>query len=150
MTTLDTVDRHIINNLQEGFSLGERPFRDAAVQLGLSENDLITRLSRLVSSGLLSRFGPLFNAERLGGAVTLCAMQVPRDRFETIAQQVNAHREVAHNYEREHAFNMWFVVATEHQEEIEGVIAAIQSETGLTVFNFPKQQEFFLHLKVAV
>jgi DNA-binding Lrp family transcriptional regulator len=150
MIALDSIDRRIINGLQDGFSLAERPFLDAAGQLGVSEKNLIARVSHLVSSGVLSRFGPLFNAERLGGAVTLCAMEVPEERFETVAGQVNAHGEVAHNYERDHAFNMWFVIATEHREEIAKVISAIEHETCLQVYDFPKQQEFFLHLKVTV
>lgn len=145
---LDATDRKIINSLQGTFPVCEKPFTVAADRLGLSENDLIERIADLVADGVLSRFGPMYNAERLGGAVTLCAMIVPEDRYETVAEQVNAHREVAHNYARAHTLNMWFVLATETREQIDTALARIERDTGLKVYNFPKQHEFFIGLKV--
>ncbi len=147
---LDATDRKIINGLQGGFPVSEHPYRDAASKLGLDQESLIERLDRMLADGVLSRFGPMYNAENLGGAVTLCAMQVPQHVFDEVAEQVNQHREVAHNYERGHALNMWFVIATETPQEIAAVIAMIESETGLKVYDFPKSQEFYVGLKVMV
>jgi len=147
-TSLDDIDRRIINGLQGGFTLTEHPYRDAGEQLGLSEAELITRLERLTASRALSRFGPMYNAERLGGAVTLCAIAVPEQRYDDVADLVNAHREVAHNYARNHELNMWFVLACERSEDIAATIADIESETGLKVYDFPKQHEFFIGLRV--
>lgn len=147
--TLDSTDRWIINSLQGGFGLGQRPYRDAAKQFGLSETDLIARLERLIDCRALSRFGPMYNAEKLGGAVTLCAIAVPGDRFDEVAVIVNAHRQVAHNYARDHTLNMWFVLACESPDEIAATLAEIEAETGLEVYDFPKQQEFFIGLKVS-
>ena len=145
---IDEIDRKIINSLQGGFPISERPFADAAAELDLSEGILIERVDRLVADGILSRFGPMYNAERLGGAVTLCAMEVPADRFDDVAAQLAEHREVAHNYARVHQLNMWFVIATEIPEEIAATIAMIELETRLKVYDFPKSQEFFVGLKV--
>ena len=146
--TLDETDRAIINNLQGGFGFGERPYRDAAEQLGLTEDELIARIARLVDGGALSRFGPMYNAERLGGAVTLSAMAVPEARYDEVAEIVNAHHQVAHNYARAHDLNMWFVVASDDPDEIAETLKEIETETGLRVYDFPKQQEFFIGLKV--
>ncbi len=146
--SIDDTDRRIINGLQGGFGLGDRPYRDAGERLGLSEEALIGRLERLVECRALSRFGPMYNAERIGGAVTLCAVAVPEDRFDDVAGLINSHREVAHNYARNHTLNMWFVIACETPEDIDATIAAIEDETGLDVHNFPKQREFFIGLKV--
>lgn len=145
---LDETDKSIINALQGDFPIEKRPFLAAARQLGLGEEELISRLSRLVENRALSRFGPLFNAQAMGGAVTLAALRVPAERFDEVADLVNAHPEVAHNYEREHALNMWFVIATEKPEDIQKVIADIENETGLEVYNMPKEEEFFIGLKV--
>lgn len=150
VTMPDAVDRAIINMLQEGFPVSERPFRDAGASLGLEEDALIERLRDLLASGQLSRFGPLFNADRMGGAFCLAAMAVPEDRFEEITEIVNAHIEVAHNYERQHRLNMWFVVATERPEQIADVLTKIKSETGLEVYAFPKLEEYFVGLRVDV
>lgn len=144
----DAIDRRIINSLQEGFPLCPRPFAEAGRRLGLSETELIYRLENLRRRGAITRFGPFFDAAAMGGAFCLCAMAVPEERFGTVATQVNAHPEVAHNYERAHKLNMWFVLATERLAQIEETARAIEVETGLAVLRFPKEEEFFIGFKV--
>jgi DNA-binding Lrp family transcriptional regulator len=145
---LDALDRRIINRLHGGFPITARPYAAAAAAIGTDEQTLIVRLRALLEAGVLTRFGPLYDAERLGGAVTLAAMAVPAARFEAVAETVNAHPEVAHNYEREHALNMWFVVAAESRARIAEVLSAIERETGLAVLDLPKEAEFFLELRL--
>ena len=147
---MDTLDRQIINELQDGFPVCERPFKVTAQRLGTTESELITRLRCMLDDGLLTRFGPLFNAEEMGGALSLCAMKVPLTRFDEVAEKVNDFPQVAHNYERDHEMNMWFVLATETLEELETTVKAIERETGLTVFNLPKLREFFVGLHFQV
>ncbi len=144
---LDEIDRRIINGLQGGFPICPSPYAAVAQSMGLDEDDLLLRLQRLRADGLLSRFGPMYHAEKLGGALTLAAIAVPEARFDAVAEQVNAHAEVAHNYAREHHLNMWFVLATEQPGRIEEVIAEIEAETGLTVYNMPKREEYFIGLR---
>jgi DNA-binding Lrp family transcriptional regulator len=145
--TLDALDRAIINELQGGFPICDRPYAVAAERLGTGEDELIRRLDALLEDGLLTRFGPLYHAERLGGGLTLAAMKIPPADFERVAALVNAHPEVAHNYEREHALNMWFVLATGTPERIGAVIGEIERETGYPVCNLPKLEEFFVGLR---
>ncbi len=147
MATMDEIDRRIINALQGGFPICPAPYAKAAETIGISQDELLQRLTRLCADGLLSRFGPMYHAEKLGGALTLAAMSVPEERFEEVAEQVNGHREVAHNYAREHHLNMWFVLATEQPSQIDELIAEIEAETGLAVFNMPKREEFFIGLR---
>lgn len=149
MGALDAVDRTIINALQGGFPVTERPYAAVAEQLGLDEQELIRRLKRLRAGRTLSRFGPMYDAERMGGAFCLCAMAVPGARLDEVVAQINAHHQVAHNYERVHRLNVWFVLATATGHEIDTVIRAIEDETGLDVYAFPKLREFFIGLKVA-
>ena len=145
---MDDTDRRIINALQGGFPLSARPYRDAAARLGLTETELLERLGALRERGEISRFGPLYNAERLGGAVTLAAIAVPEQRFEEVAALVNAFPEVAHNYERDHPLNMWFVVAVDDPARLPAVLERIEDETGLSVYDLPKEEEYFLELKL--
>ena len=144
----DATDRLIINGLQEGFPLCSRPFAEMASRLDLAEEDLIARLDRLRKSGAITRFGPFFDAAAMGGAFCLCAMAVPEAQFDAIAEKVNAYPEVAHNYQRAHELNMWFVLATESPEDIETAAGAIEAETGLAVLRFPKQEEFYIGFRV--
>jgi DNA-binding Lrp family transcriptional regulator len=145
---LDDVDRQIINSLQGGFPVCARPYEAVAAGLDLSEDELIARIERMQTEGYLSRFGPMYHAERLGGGLTLAAMAVPAERYDAVAEQVNAIPEVAHNYAREHELNMWFVLATERPERVDEVIAEIEDLTGLKVLNLPKKEEFFIGLRI--
>lgn len=146
---MDELDRAIVNRLQGGFPVSERPFADSAARLGTDEAALIARIRALLQDGTLTRFGPLYDVEKMGGAFTLCAMRVPREDFERVAALVNAHPEVAHNYEREHSYNVWFVLATRARAEIPKTIAAIERETGYPVLDLPRLDEYFIELKLS-
>jgi DNA-binding Lrp family transcriptional regulator len=147
---MDELDRRIINRLQGGFPVCERPFQEAAEQLDTTESELITRIRCMLDDGLLTRFGPMYHAENMGGAVSLCAMKVPAESFDEVAEQVNAFPEVAHNYQRDHEMNMWFVLATESPGQLDECLQKIETTTGIPVFNLPKKEEFYvgLHFKV--
>lgn len=146
---MDQLDKDIINTLQQDFPVSERPFADVAKQLHCSEAELISRVQKMLDEGLLTRFGPMYNAVNMGGALSLCAMKVAPENFDVVTEQVNAFSEVAHNYERDHEMNMWFVLATETQQALDDTLAAIESTTGIHVYNMPKQKEYFvgLHFK---
>lgn len=146
---MDELERRIVNALQGGFPLCERPFAEAAGSLGVSEDALIQKIEHLLKTRVLTRFGPLFDAERLGGAFSLCALSVPAADFERVAALVNAHPEVAHNYEREHRFNMWFVVAVQSETKIPELLRKIEAETGYPVMNLPREEEFFVELRLS-
>jgi DNA-binding Lrp family transcriptional regulator len=147
---MDDIDRRLIDRLQDGFPLDDRPFQVVAAELGLGEDDVIHRVRHLRETGVLTRFGPLFHAERMGGALLLAAIKVPAEDFERVAALVNELPEVAHNYARDHAFSMWFVLATETPEGIDAAIAEIERRTGLTVHPMPKLAEYFVGLRFAV
>lgn len=146
--TLSNLDRRLINRLQDDLPLTSRPFAEIAEEFGLEEQEVVDRTRRLRDDGFLTRFGPFFDAEALGGAFCLCAMAVPEGRFDEVLTKVNAHAEVAHNYERDHRLNMWFVLATESQKDIADTAAVIEQETGLQVLLFPKEREFFIGFRV--
>lgn len=144
---MDAVDRAIVNALQGGFPLSRRPFAEVAERLGLAEDELIARVRRMREGGVLSRFGPMYNADRFGGHNTLVAMAVPEDRFEAVAARINSYAEVAHNYQRDHALNMWFVVAAESRARVDEVLTEVQARTGLPVYDMPKLKEFHVSLR---
>jgi len=147
---MDVVDRAIVNQLQGGFPVCERPYAEAATKLGLTEDELLQRLDTLLENGTLTRFGPMYHAERLGGALTLAAMKIPATDFERVTGIVNGFPDVAHNYAREHEFNMWFVLATEVPERIGEVISEIERMSGYRVYNMPKLEEFYVGLRFTV
>lgn len=147
---MDELDRALINTLQGGFPICERPYADVAARLDSDEQTVIARIGSLLERGLLSRFGPMYHAEQMGGALSLAAMQIPPDDFERVAGIVNRQPQVAHNYARNHRLNMWFVLATETPDGQEETITRIERETGYPVYNMPKIREYFVELKLHV
>ncbi len=148
--TLDALDRRIINRLQDGFPLCAEPYAEVAAELDTDAETLLARIDSLLESGVLTRFGPLYHAEQLGGALTLAALAVAPEDFERVAEQVNAFPEVAHNYARDHELNMWFVLATESAQALRETLRRIQERTGYRVYDMPKKEEFFVGLKFRV
>lgn len=145
---LSPEDARLIDHLHGGFPLVDHPFAAVAADIGWTEEQVIERLHRLLAQGVLTRFGPLFQIERAGGQFVLAAMAVPEDRFDAVCAAVNAFTEVAHNYRREHALNMWFVVATESPALARETLARIEAATGLPVYAFPKEEEYFVELRL--
>lgn len=147
---LDVVDARLIEHLQGGFPLSPRPFAEVGRRLGLAEDVVIRRLQTLLQNGVLTRFGPMFQIERLGGRFVLAALSVPEERFDEVAAAVNALPAVAHNYRREHRLNMWFVLAAEHDAAIDAACRSIETVTGLAVHAFPKEREYYvgMHFRV--
>jgi len=149
-------DRAVVNAFQGGFPVVERPFEPAAAALRergieITDDELLERVRTLDDEGVLTRFGPLVNAQEIGGTATLVAMHAPEERFEEVVEAVNDHREVAHNYEREHPhLNVWFVLSVADADRVEEVLAEIEAETGQETYNLPKQREFRVEAKFYV
>lgn len=146
MTHLTPLERRLLNRYQGDVPLTERPYAVMAAELECDEQLLLESLRGLLEHGWLSRFGPLYNADRLGGSLLLAAMSIPDDQFATVAEKVNALPAIAHNYQRDHALNMWFVVATDRPEAADETLDAISATTGFPVYAFPKLREFYLGL----
>jgi DNA-binding Lrp family transcriptional regulator len=147
---MDDLDRALINNLQGGFPICEHPYAEVAARVGSDEATVIARIEGLLQRGLLSRFGPMYHAAQMGGALSLAAMEIPSADYARVTDIVNNQPEVAHNYERTHRLNMWFVLATETPDAQQETIARIERETGYPVYNMPKIREYFVELKLHV
>ena len=147
---MDDLDRRLINRLQHGLPLVRRPWEALAEELGTESTELRARLQALLDDGTLTRFGPMFDIDRLGGAFTLAALSVPEERFDEVAAILDGLPEVAHNYRREHQWNMWFVLGCATPEGIAATIERIEELTGLPVLNLPKEETYHVGLHFAV
>lgn len=147
---MDEWKRKLLNRLQHGLPLTADPWGTLAEELQSSSEALRMQVARWLDDGTLTRFGPLFDIEQVGGAFSLCALSVPEDRFDKVAALLAAMPEVAHNYRREHRWNMWFVLACAHPEEISDSIRTIEEITGLSVLNLPKERTYHVGLHFPV
>jgi DNA-binding Lrp family transcriptional regulator len=143
--TPDELDKHLLNDLQYGFPLEARQFKKIAERLGTTEDIVIDRLNELQDQGVVSRVGAVFRANSIG-ASTLAAMSVPEEQLEEVAALVSAYSEVNHNYEREHHFNLWFVVTAHDEQALNAVLDEIEQRSGLAVMYLPMQEDFHIDL----
>lgn len=151
MTVLqDPLAIRFINQYQGGFPVTSHPYAKVARTLRIDENHLIDTIRSLLDEGWISRFAPLIDAQQLGGAVTLAALSVPRQRFDEVTAMVNQFVEVSHNYRREHRLNMWFVISCDSQQRLAQVIEQIGRLTGLQVYNCPKLKEYYVGLQFVI
>jgi DNA-binding Lrp family transcriptional regulator len=143
---LDRRDRILLNHVQGGFPVVSRPFAALGEVLGMSEEEVLFRLRHLVKRGALSRFGPILNARQMGGERTLAALHVPPERFDEVAAFVNRLPTISHNYQRDHHYNMWFVVSSDDETEVERTLQTIERQTGLRPLNLPALEEYFVEV----
>ena len=139
------LERELLEGFQKEFPLEPRPFQAIAEQLGCDEETVLVLLRRMKEAGLITRIGPVFAPHR-AGASTLAAMAVPENRLEEVAGLVSEYDEVNHNYEREHDFNLWFVLTAPTADRISAVIDEIAGRTGLPVMNLPLEEAFHIDL----
>ncbi|UZE97515.1 hypothetical protein [Alkalimarinus alittae] len=143
--TVDSLGQQIIDRYQKGFPLSASPFKDIADELGVQEQDVLDTIQSLQESQVVSRLGPVFNHEKVG-ASTLAAISVPEALLGEAAELVNSFDEVNHNYAREHAYNLWFVVTATDQQHLDKTLQAIETKTGYPILNLPMEQAYHIDL----
>ncbi len=143
MSNIDSENKKILNTIQLNFPIDARPYKILAGKLGLSENDLIQRISQMKKDMLIRRIGGNFSPDKLGYHSTLCAAQVPKDKIELFTQTVNDYSGVTHNYLRDHKFNIWFTFIAPSFQIIEKNLEDIRKSTGVnTILNLPATRVF--------
>lgn len=121
-----------MTELQKGVALTERPFEDLATAASCPKGEVLARLAALKRSGLIRRFGGIFDTRALGFSSTLVAAMVPPERLEEVAAAVSEFPGVTHNYAREGvAYNLWFTVGSSSPRGLEETLAAIARRTGI-------------------
>jgi siroheme decarboxylase len=141
----NTLQQRLLNDYQQDFPLSPTPYKDIALALGVQENEVLATFAQLTESHLISRIGPVIAPNRIG-ARTLAAMAVPADKLQQTAEIVSAFPEVNHNYEREHDYNLWFVVVAADERRLQQVMAEIEKRTGFKAMSLPLLEDYFINL----
>lgn len=142
---MSDVQLSLLNDFQRGFPLTAAPFDIISHRLGMGVEELLESLRRLTRDGVISRIGAVFRPNRIGVS-TLAAMAVPEARLAEVAQLVNRHPEINHNYEREHPFNLWLVATAANAAHLDRVLGEIAQETGLHIMRLPMVQDYHIDL----
>ena len=151
MPKIDDIDRALLNRIQSDFPVTSRPYRTIAGKLGLAEEDVIERVSRLKDAGIIRRIGGNFTPDKLGFVSTLCAAAVPEEKISRFAEVVNRYPGVTHNYRRDNEVNIWFTFIAPSMDEINANLKQIAEETGVTeILNLPATRVFKIRAEFKV
>lgn len=142
---LSTLQKQLLNNYQHDFPLTATPYLDIANKLGVTEADVLSALNELNEQNFISRIGSVIPPNHIGVS-TLAAMSVPAAQLHKVAKIINSYQEVNHNYEREHQYNLWFVVIANHDQHLQTVMANIEQKTGYSAMQLPMLDDFFIDL----
>ena len=143
--TFTNLEQHLLNDFQRDMTLSATPYADIAKQLGVNEEDVLQSIQSLQDRGVISRVGPVFRPNRIGVS-TLAAMSVPADDLECVARIVSAFPEVNHNYERDHEYNLWFVVTASSEEHLDIVLYEIEQHAEYPLMSLPMLNDYFIDL----
>ena len=108
---LDAIDKSLLNEIQWVFPLADRPYLEIAKRYDISEEDIMHRIAFMKNMGIIRQINAIFDTRRLGYKSALVAFAVRPDKLDEVAEKVNQHQGVSHNYERNHEYNMWFTLA---------------------------------------
>ncbi len=129
---MDEIDKKILNILQKEFPLEEQPYLIVGERCGISEDETIRRVRKMKDDGIIRRIGAVFDGTKLGRVSTLCAARVPEDKMESFVKIVNASKNVTHNYQRNHEYNIWFTVSAANGHELKEFLKDVKEKTGIT------------------
>ncbi|MBN7770821.1 Lrp/AsnC family transcriptional regulator [Marinobacter daepoensis] len=142
---LDAAERQLIDRYQRHLPVCERPYREMARELGLTEDEVIARLSRLQENQVLSRVGPVFEHSRAGASL-LAAVAAPENQMDLVAARINRAPGVNHNYAREHAYNLWFVMTAPDEETLDERLDELEYQLQLPMLRLPMIEGYHIDL----
>ncbi|BBL68198.1 AsnC family transcriptional regulator [Methanoculleus chikugoensis] len=130
---LDTLDRQLLEALQDDFPLAPRPWREIGDRVGLPETEVLRRVRRLADEGIVLAISPVLESARIGlPASTLIGMRVPPDRVDECASVVNREPGVSHNYLRDHDYNLWFTLAAGNDAALRRTVGGLAARAGVS------------------
>ncbi len=131
---LNELDKKILSIIQTDFPIDSKPFDILAERLGAEAGEILHRISRLRETGMIRRLGAVFDSRSLGYASTLVASRISTDRVDEVAKIVSDLPNVTHNYQRQHAYNLWFTLTAGSDHEIQNILDGLKQKTGIDEF----------------
>lgn len=140
-----SLEKVLMNDFQHNFPLSPQPFHEIADRYSVDVIQVLNIYERLITDGAISRIGPVIKPNTIGASL-LAALLVPEEKLNEIAEMINAYPEVNHNYEREHKFNLWFVITAADDKRLEIILSEIKEKTGYQLLRLPLEEAFHIDL----
>jgi siroheme decarboxylase len=142
MIQLDEIDKNLLNTIQLDFPLDINPFKILADKIGITEQEVIDRISRLQNEGAIRRIGPIISSRKTGRVGTLVALKASEDKIDNVAELINSYTEVSHNYLRPANYNIWFTLSASSQERLDEILEEIERKAKCPMINLPTTHLF--------
>jgi DNA-binding Lrp family transcriptional regulator len=140
---MDGIDKKILNIIQKEFPVAAEPFKVIAERVGITEDEVLERISKLKQEGIIRRIGAVFDSRKMGFVSTLCTARVPEEKLKAFVEAVNSYAGVTHNYRRNHEYNVWFTFIAPDEETLEKFLAEIRDRTGvIDIISMPAVRTF--------
>lgn len=139
---MDSIDKKLLDIIQTAFPLAPRPYEELGRQLGISEEEALSRVKALKEKKIIRRLGANFQSAKLGFRSTLCGAHVPEEKLDSFIAEVNALPGVTHNYLRNHEFNVWFTLIGPSWDDVCATLKDLEKRTGIAIMNLPAEKLF--------
>lgn len=150
----DETDLILLDLLQDEIPLVANPWDIIARKAGITQDEVLERLHRLMSAGVLRGIMPTIESDTMGPMVsTLIALKVPDEEIERVAGVVNRYQEVSHNFRRDHPYSLWFTLASPSGERIDTVLDEVLSLTGMNpddMLNLTTEKKFKIDVRFPI
>lgn len=140
---MNDMQKEIMNHIQEGISIKERPYKDLSNKIGISEEEIVNQIKDMKEKGYIRRFGAITDINMMGISSTLVGLMVDEEYMESVARKIAEFEGVTHNYERKDDFNLWFTLMEKDSEEIERKLDIISNFQGVKeCINLPAVKKY--------
>ena len=139
---MDSIDKKLLDIIQTAFPLVPRPYEELGRQLGIPEEEALSRVKALKEKKIIRRLGANFQSAKLGFRSTLCGAHVPEEKLDSFIAEVNALPGVTHNYLRNHEFNVWFTLIGPSWDDVCATLKDLEERTGVAIMNLPAEKLF--------
>ena len=126
MDSMDAIDKAILEKLQQGLAVCNRPYLQMASDIGTSEQEVVSRINSMKEKGIIRRISAFYNSKKLGYTSALCATRVDEDKITDVSRLINRYSGVTHNYVREDEYNIWFTLIAENELALDRILSEIE------------------------
>ncbi len=145
---LNSFDKQLLNILQAGIQFVPKPYETMANELGVSEEQVLSRLQELKSAGYIRKVGAFFNSDKLGYSGTLLAAKIEPDRVAEVAARINEYPEITHNYQRSGGYELWFTAITNSDERKNQILSEIRALPGvISLLDLYSQKKYKINVQ---
>ncbi len=137
---MDEINRKLLARIEKGIAITPEPFKEIARELGISQREVLKRLTLLKEDGVIRKFGASIKPNIVGfSANALVAWKVPEKRIQEVGTHLSKLSDISHCYERKPVrgrweFNLYTVMHARERIGIERIVNQISVEMELNEY----------------